>query len=155
MRYLQRDNLKAIDHILNQSVTCRDWINNVLNVQKFPFPKLTPSSASYRVTFRVCPSGHGRGEPDWQKITAVSSPRCAATPPPEPHNPPHLPLPCKARSDLQHSLMLNCVPRRAQLARAQRVHAVRRQVGRGAVLRVTDVNHSDIHKDTSHRNTLM
>lgn len=70
------------------------------------------------------------------------------------------PLPCKARSDLQHSLMLNCVPRRAQLARAQRVHTVRRQVGRGAVLRVramrvTDVNHSDIHKDTSHRNTLM
>lgn len=26
----------------NQSVTLRDWLNNVLNVQKFPISKLTP-----------------------------------------------------------------------------------------------------------------
>ncbi|TDS84903.1 hypothetical protein EDF78_11953 [Rahnella sp. BIGb0236] len=45
MRYSKSDNIKAIATDTNQSLTYLDWLNNVLDVQKFPISKLTPNKS--------------------------------------------------------------------------------------------------------------
>ena len=44
MRYCKSDNLKAIATDAKSTLTNQDWLNNALNVQKFPISKLTPTS---------------------------------------------------------------------------------------------------------------
>ena len=45
MRYSKSDNLKAIATDDKSITYVSNWLNNVLNVQKFPISKLTPIRA--------------------------------------------------------------------------------------------------------------